>query len=300
MAKEKTTKLQRQEKKAGFAIGATTIMTIYSISLLLPLAWAVLFSLMDPSEFAWLDSPFPSTFVFQNYIDAFTQIELRITAVGPNYGRDIQLLEMFGYSLYTSVVFALVAEFTRAACAYCAAKFRNHREMIFMHKLVVVLMVISLPSTLASAIVMRQNYGIYDNILGETLLNIGFTGIHFLYYYAAFKGVSSGYMEAARIDGANEYTIFFRIMLPLIKGTFLALFLLDFIGMWNNYKLSLEYLPSYPVVAYGLFRMRTMRVASNIPVQLAGCSLVIFPTLVLFIIFKEKLIGSLSIGGLKG
>ena len=121
-----------------------------------------------------------------------------------------------------------------------------------------------------------------------------------MYYYAAFKGVSSGYMEAARIDGANEYTIFFRIMLPLIKGTFLALFLLDFIGMWNNYKLSLEYLPSYPVVAYGLFRMKTMRVADNIPIQLAGCSLVIFPTLVLFIIFKEKLIGSLSIGGLKG
>jgi ABC-type glycerol-3-phosphate transport system permease component len=43
-----------------------------------------------------------------------------------------------------------------------------------------------------------------------------------------------------------------------------------------------------------------MRGASNVPLQLAGCSLVIFPTLAMFIIFKDKFIGSLSIGGLKG
>lgn len=298
MAREKISKLQHKEKRATFAIVSTIIMAIYSFTLVFPLLWAILSSLKGANDFVLRPFDLPSRWRFEHYVDAFTKLTVKIET--GNTSRRVYLAEMFGYSLYISIVFALVAEFSRAACAYCAAKFRNHREMRFMHSMVVALLVISLPSSLAASIVMRQTYGIYDNIIGETIIQIGFTGTNFLYYYASFKGVSTGYMEAARIDGAGEYTIFFRIMLPLIKGTFLALFILDFIGIWNNYKISLEYLPSFPVVAYGLYVFRSSSAATNVPLQLAGCSLVILPTLVLFLIFKNKLIGSLSIGGLKG
>ena len=298
MAKEKTTKLQHKEKRTAFAMSATIIMAIYSFTLIFPLLWAIMSSLKGANDFVLRPFELPTRWRWEHYVDAFTKLSVKIEM--GNTSRRVYLAEMFAYSLYISVVFAFVAEFTRAACGYCCAKFRNHREMRFMHSMVVVLLVISLPSSLAAAIVMRQTYGIYDSLIGETLIQIGFTGTNFLFYYAAFKGVSTGYMEAARIDGAGEYQIFFRIMLPLIKGTFLALYVLDFIGIWNNYTISLEYLPSYPVVAYGLYVFRSSSAATNVPLQLAGCSLVILPTLALFLIFKDKLIGSLSIGGLKG
>ena len=298
MAKEKTTKLQHKEKRAPFAIGATVVMGLYSFTLVFPLLWAILCSLKGANDFVLRPFDLPTRWRFDNYVKAFTELKVMIE-VGLS-SRNVYLAEMFLYSLIISVGYAFVAEGTRAVCAYCAAKFRHHREMRFMHQLVVALLVISLPSSLAASIVMRQTYGIYNSLIGEMLVQIGFTGSNFLFYYAAFKGVSSGYMEAARIDGAGEYTIFFRIMLPLIRTTFFALFVLDFIGLWNNYEISLVYLPSYPVVAYGLYKFRSDRAATNVPLQLAGCSLVILPTLVLFMIFKNKLIGSLSLGGLKG
>lgn len=298
MAREKTTKLQRKEKLAPFAITATVIMGIYSFTLVFPLLWAILCSLKGANDFVLRPFSLPTRWRFEHYVQAFTDLNVMIE-VGLD-SRRVYLAEMFMYSLIISVGCALIAEGTRAACAYCAAKYRHHKEMVFMHKVVVALLVISLPSSLAASIVVRQTYGIYNSLLGEMLVQIGFTGAHFLYYYAAFKGVSTGYMEAARIDGAGEYTIFFKIMLPLIRTTFFALFILDFIGLWNNYEISLVYLPSYPVVAYGLYVFRSDRAATNVPLQLAGCSLVILPTLVLFLIFKNKLIGSLSLGGLKG
>lgn len=296
---EKISKLEAKEKRKPFAICATIVMTIYSISLIFPLLWAIIASFKSANDFIMRPLELPTLgWRFENYVKALTDLNVMIE-VG-NASRRVYFAEMFLYSLYIAVVFSFVAEITKAACAYCAAKFRHHREMVFMHKLVTVLLVVSLPSSLAATIAMRQMLGIYDSLIGETALQIGFTGIHFLYFYASFKGISTGYMEAARVDGAGEFTIFLKIMFPLIRPTFFALFILDFISYWNNYSISVEYLPSYPVVAYGLFVFRSSRAATNIPLQLAGCTLVIIPTLLLFILFKNKMIGSLSIGGLKG
>ena len=296
MAKERETFLQKKEKKSGMAIFATVVMSIYSLLLVVPLLWAIMCSFKSMTDFGLNPFGLPNRWNFDNYLKAFTELNVMVESGGTS--RRVNLAEMFANSLYYAIVCAFIGQFTRAACAYCAAKYRHHPEMRFMHKLVVVLIVFALPSSHAGMIRMRQLLGLYDNLfIGETILSIGFTGTQFLFYYAAFKGVSSGYMEAARIDGAGEFTIFMKVMFPLIRNTFFALFVLSFIALWNDYEVSVLYLPSHPVVAYGLFKFKTYK---SIPIQLAGCSLVIIPTLTLFLIFKNKLVGNLSIGGLKG
>lgn len=296
--KENKNKLIKRENNNAGPIFWTVILSIYSASLLLPLLWAVISSLKMQTDFQLNPFALPNVWKFENYTEAFTKLFVIVQAAGGS--RRVYLGEMFVYSLYFAGVMGFVAEISRACCAYCCAKYRHLGFMRFMHAFTVALMVITLPSSLAASINVRKSIGLYNSLIGETFLSIGFSGAHFLYFYAAFKGVSTGYMEAARIDGAGEYRIFFTIMLPLIRNTFMALFLLVFIQSWNSYDISLTYWPNYPVVAYGLYRFRSNPMPPTVPAQLAGCSLVILPTLTLFIIFRKKLIGNLSIGGIKG
>ena len=134
------------------------------------------------------------------------------------------------------------------------------------------------------------------------MLKANFLGMYFFVFYASFKNVPKSYSEAAQIDGAGHCSILFRIYYPIVFNAILTIVLLYFIQYWNDYQTPLIFLPSMPTAAYGLFKFQssTSGAASSIPIQLAACVFLALPIFVLFVIFKEKLIGNISIGGLKG
>ena len=297
---KKLSKLERAKRTTPFLIGATIFIALYSLTLILPLIWAVFSSLKVSIDFQNTVFAWPKYgFHLENWYNAFFEIELNVmTAKGP---RDVYLLEMFGYSIIYSVGTAFIACFSRSACAYVVAKYRHLGWTKLVHTLVIILMIISFPSNLAITIKFYKLIGLYNNFIGCIIMSFGFNGSHFLYFYAAYCGVSSEYAEAAEIDGANQLTIMLRIMMPMVKNIFMGLFILNFIAVWNDYSPSLVFLPSYPMVAYGLYAYQfKTQGANSVPLKLAGCTLVILPTLALFVIFKDKIVSNLSIGGLKG
>ena len=107
--------------------------------------------------------------------------------------------------------------------------------------------------------------------------------------------------EAAKIDGANNLSILVQIMLPLVFNTFMLIILINFITFWNDYYTPLIYLKSYPTLAYGLqeFWLLTKQDTASSTVKLAACMIVFVPIFVLFIFFSDKLIGNISMGGIK-
>jgi len=295
--------LERNKKLTPFAILATLFLTIYSLLLVLPLFWAVFSSLKLQIDFIETVFAWPKYgFKFENWLEAFTKISITVKSASSVTGtRPVQLIEMFFYSLVYSVCTGFIGVFSRSACAYVVAKYRHLKWTTLIHSLVIVLMIVSFPSNLATSIKFSKITGLYNNFIGRCIMSFGFTGTHFLYFYAAYRGLSREYAEAAEIDGASQLTVMLKVMMPMVKNIFIALFMLDFIASWNDYSVSLIYLPSYPMVAYGLYVYNmTTGGASGIPLKLAGCSLVIIPTLTLFIIFRNKIVSNLSIGGLKG
>ena len=131
----------------------------------------------------------------------------------------------------------------------------------------------------------------------------GFLGSSFLIYYAAFKGISWEYAEAAFIDGASHFRVLTQIMVPLAMGTITALMLMNFIAFWNDWKVNIQYLPTtWPMISYALYRFQGETTVHGIttPKRMAGCLIIATPLIITFIAFKDKLMGSLSIGGLKG
>ncbi len=296
--------IEKKERRSVFGIVSTVLLGIYAFSLIFPLLWAMYSAFLGRLDFKSnpiFGAPAIQGFQPSNFVQAFKELQVTVRSwdggVRPAY-----FLEMMFNSVVWSIGSSVVAEFSRCMCAYVVAKFRHHKWTRLVHSLVIILMIISFPSNLASSINFNKMVGMYDNMWLRILGSISFTGAHFLFFYAAFRNLSWEYAEAAYMDGASHYTVMFRIMMPLVKTTFFALVLLDFIAAWNDYSTSMVFMPSYPTVAYGLYKMQSLggKFGSSVPLRLASCTVVIIPTLIIFIIFKDKLMGNLALGGLKG
>ena len=141
----------------------------------------------------------------------------------------------------------------------------------------------------------------YNTMWGNWIQKFHFLGMYFLVYYAAFKSFPNTYLDAAYIDGAGEWRTFLNVTLPLVRNTFLTILLIRFIDYWNDYQTPLLYIPSYPTLAVGLYNLSNSTVGelSWVPRKVAACLILLLPIMALFIAFRDKLMGSLTMGGSK-
>ena len=163
-------------------------------------------------------------------------------------------------------------------------------------------MVIPIVGNLPSEIQIARIFGLYDQIWGLWIMKANFLGMYFLVFYGVFKGIPKEYAEAAKVDGAGNFSILFRIMLPMVRNTFFVVMLIKFIEFWNDYQTPLIYLKSYPTIAYGVFYMANSREngLSTVPMRMTSAMLAFIPVFVLFMVFQKKLVGNLTVGGIKG
>ena len=186
--------------------------------------------------------------------------------------------------------------------AYATQKFQKKFNKV-IDILVIISMTVPIVGSQSSMLSLMHGLGIYDTFLGLYMQKFYFGNMYYLMFSAVFKGVASAYYEAAYIDGASEWQVMVKIALPLVLTSFGLIFLLNFITYWNDYQTLLIYAPSHPTIVYGLFKVMTdssgSSVRGQVPVQMAGCMLVTLPVITLFIIFRNKLMGNLTIGGVK-
>ena len=112
------------------------------------------------------------------------------------------------------------------------------------------------------------------------------------------------------MDGASDWAIMVKICLPLVLNVFMTVFLITFIQYWNDYQLAMLYMPSYPTLSYFVFALQNKGrmhipgygvVDSRLkPTVLASTFFLIIPIVIIFMCFHKKLMGNLSIGGIKG
>jgi ABC-type glycerol-3-phosphate transport system permease component len=249
----------------------------------------------------FINNPFglPEEWIFTNYSDAF---ELLYVTVTDSLGtKDVFLSRLF----INSVIYAIGCGFmhTLAPClvAYAVAKYK-FKFSGFLYNFVIITMLLPSVGTLASEITIVKAIGFYDSFLGMFGMRFSFLGSNFLIFYAAFKSLPNDFKEAAEMDGASQLQVLLQIVLPLVKTTIGAIALLSFITYWNDYTTAMIFLPNMPTIAYGLqyFTSSSLNEASTLPVKIAACTMVIIPIFIVFVIFKDKLIGNMAVGGIKG
>lgn len=292
---EKKTKMSR--KMDAFEIVLYVIVTIYCLSMIYVLLFGLINSLKDATDYEW-NNPFglPSKefgWHFDNYAKVLT--EFKVFTLG---GNEVYLMQMFFNSLFYAVFMSLFCMATQIITAYAIAKY-DFRFKSVLYGVAVVVMLLPIIGSLASEVQMAEAFNFRNNLIGVCIMKCKYPGLYFLVFYATFKGLSWTYAEAAQIDGAGHFKIFIEIMLPLIRSTVFAVFILLFIEYWNDYYTPMVFLPESPTMSYGLFLFQTDNKAST-PVQLASCLMACLPILVAFVAFKDKIMSNVTMGGIKG
>ena len=299
-----------KQKLGPLGVVAFIFITIYCISIFLVLVWALLNSFKAEVDFAGMGGLYEANYFglprlpysekfggwhFDNYVTAFEIISVRVGA--EVYKLDTMLVNSL---LYTTAM-ALFGVFTPLLVAYACAKY-NFKFKGLVYTTAIIVMMIPVVGSLSSELLIQRQLHL-ENLIGVCIIKNKYTGMYFLVFYGTYKSLSSTYMEAARIDGANEFSILFKIMIPLAKTSILSIFILLFIHNWNDYYTPMMFIPHMPTLARGLQQITSAPVgpiSSHIPIKLGSSMLVAIPTLVLFVIFRKQIMGNISMGGIKG
>lgn len=267
------------------------VFLIQSASLVVPVIWMIVSSFKGALEYmGGYAFDLPEKWLFSNYSKAFEVL---------NVGNTNFFGMIFNSLWYTGIATAL-GVFVPAATGYVMAKYKfPGKEIIF--SVAIISMVIPIVGATASRMKIISMLGINDSPLYVIITSLGGFGGSFLVYYGFFKALSWSYAEAVMIDGGGHFIIFLKVMLPQAAPMLLTYAITGAIGNWNEYQTMILYLPSYPTLASGLFEYKDNAVrAANFPVYFAGLILSVIPTITLFCIFSNRIMTSISIGGLKG
>ncbi len=285
--------------KVLFAIAAV-VFSVQCISLLLPIAWMFIMSFkegtayMDESAFTFPKimsfKPFKILLDYKNYTQAYKNLYHEMSSTS--------FFGMVFNSLWYTVLQAGLACFTPCITGYVMSKYRfKGRE--FIYAVAITSMTVPIVGSSVSTMKLFHALLLYNNPLRLVVGGLAGFGGSFIVYYGFWKGVSWAYAEAAQIDGAGPYTILFQIMLPQALPVMLTYFITGAIGAWNEYESIILYMPDYPTLAVGLFEFQN-EARDDMPAYYAGLVISMIPTITIFAIFSDKIMRSVSIGGLKG
>ena len=292
----KVKKIKRSSVILGIVLGA--VLGVYVLSLFWMLGWGLINSLKDDIYFLRHVIGLPDKWMWSNYIRAFNSFLVNVTTSSGI--RTVYLEEMFLNSVLYALGCAIASTTCACVMAYLSARFAYKFSKV-TYTVVVVAMIVPIVGSLPSEIQMVTSLGLFGTFWGVWLLKANFLGMYFLVFYAVFKGVPKDFSEAAKIDGAGNFTLMVRIMFPLVASTYFTVLLLNFITFWNDYQIPLIYIRTRPTVAYGLFLFNLAGGGSvnTTPMKLAGSFLVMLPILIVFLVFQKRLMGNIHMGGLK-
>lgn len=294
----------KRVKVSLFSVIVTALLVVYTASFLVPVLWGVNLSLKTANNAERFPFDINLPLQFKNYLTVFQDFKASVDVVKngvmigtTDYYIEHMLVFTFGYAVCCSFVNVAVT----CLVAYVTARF-NFRICRIIDGIVIVAMILPVIGSMPSELRIMRALGLYDSLWGMMIMKANFVGgTTFLIFNTSFKGVPKDFEEAAFIDGAGNFSVMIRIMLPMIKTTFMTMWLLSFISFWNDYQTPLLYFPSKPTLSYGLYLFTTSSsgAGSNTPLALAACYLLMLPILAVFLFTSEKLIGNVSIGGLK-
>jgi multiple sugar transport system permease protein len=291
-------KLQDEKRGEGFKkrtpfyyVGEVilwTLLTIMAFIEFAPISWLFANSLRDPSQAYVLPPSFwPTAFEWQNYAAVVNSPQIKFLLFFWNS------LKIAGIVTVGTLLTCSLASF-----AFARLKFPGRNALFFMF-----LATMMIPGTviLIPTFIIMRNLGLLDNHLALILPSLTSAfGIFLL--RQQFMSLPEALMDAAKIDGAGYFRIFFQIMLPQIGPGLSALGILTFLGSWNNFLGPLLYLRSNDKFTFPLaiVTLRGYMGTGNRSQVLAGIMISVAPVLLFFLLAQRFIIQGIAVTGLKG
>jgi multiple sugar transport system permease protein len=281
------------EKKAGAKKSAARFITyillvLWAIVVLFPFYWMVLTSFKSYSAYnsEYIPKLYTLSPTLQNYIDAFSEVPLA------RY-----FLNTVIFTVITTALMLVVITLAAFAFARLEFKGKNIAFLLFLS-----LMMIPSELVVITNFVTITNWNMRNTFAGLILPSV--TSVFYIYLLKEnFEQIPDSLYYAAKVDGTSDLKYLLRVMIPISKPTLVTITILKVIECWNSYvwpRLITDD-ENYFLVSNGIQEIRENGFGrENVPAMMAAVVVISVPLIVLFLIFRNKVMEGVSQGGSKG
>lgn len=263
-------------------------LAFWAIIVILPMVWLVYSSFKTDQEIFFEPWALPATLQWGNFERAW---------VSAYIGR------YFVNSLLVVIPALVLTLALSSMTAYVLARFRflGNRALFYMF---MAGMLFPIFLALVPLFFLAKELQLLNSYLGLCLVYTAYSLPFTIFFLTGFfKTLPSELHEAALIDGANEYQVFFRVMLPLAQPGLVAMAIFNFLGMWNQYILPLVLMSERDkyVLPQGLsFLLHQQYYKSDWSALFAALTIIMMPTLAVYVVFQSQIQKGVTVGALKG
>jgi multiple sugar transport system permease protein len=278
-----------EKKSASFSRALIYFfLVVWALIVLFPFYWMVLTSL---KTFASYNSEYVPRFIavsptLENYTNAFEAVPL---------GR--YFLNTLIFTVATTGLMMLVI--IPAAFAFARLQFKG-RNAVFA--LFLSLMMIPTELVIITNYVTIVNWNMRNTYLGLILPSV--TSVFYIYLLKEnFEAIPDELYQAAKVDGTSDLKYLVKVMIPICQPTVVTIIILKVIECWNSYVWPrlITYDANYYLVSNGIQEIRENGFGrENTPAMMAAVVVISVPLIVLFLIFRKKIMAGVSRGGTKG
>ena len=264
------------------------LLSLWAIAVLFPFYWMILTSVKSYGAYnsEWVPQLYTLAPTLENYTEAFTAVPLG------------------GYFVNT-IIFtlgttgAMLAVTVLAAFAFSRLQFRG-KDLVFTAFLA--LMMIPTELVVITNFVTITNWDMRNTFLGLILPSV--TSVFYIYLLKEnFAQIPDELYYAAKVDGTSDFKYLWKVMIPICRPTIVTITILKVIECWNSYvwpRLITDD-KSYFLVSNGIQEIRENGFGrDNIPAMMAAVVVISLPLIVLFLIFRKKIMAGVAQGGTKG
>ena len=277
-----------QRRKAVFKGFVYAFLIFWAVMVLFPFYWMVLSSIKSYGDY---NAEFIPEFIaknptFENYLSAFSAVPLA------DY-----FLNTVIFTLATTAIMLIVT--VLAAYAFARLEFRG-RNLAFT--LFLSLMMIPSELVVITNFVTVTNADLRNHFLGLILPSVA--SVFYIYLLKEnFAQVPDELYYAAKVDGTSDLKYLWKVMIPICKPTVVTIAILKIIECWNSYvwpRLITDD-PNYFLVSVGIQEIRENGFGrENVPAMMAAVVVISVPLIILFLIFRKKIMAGVARGGTKG
>lgn len=264
------------------------LLTLWALIVLFPFYWMILTSVKSYGSYnaEYIPSFFTLSPTLQNYVDAFTTVSL---------GK--YLLNTFLFTVITTALMVVVS--TLAAFAFARLEFKG-KNLAFT--LFLSLMMIPNELVVITNFVTITNLNLRNTFTGLILPSV--TSVFYIYLLKEnFAQVPDELYYASKVDGTPDLRYLWKVMIPICKPTLITIAILKVIECWNSYvwpRLITDD-SRYFLVSNGIQEIRENGFGrENIPAMMAAVVVISLPLIILFLVFRKKIMAGVARGGTKG
>ena len=201
-------------------------------------------------------------------------------------------------SLIVTGVNTIVILFTSTLLGYVFARF-EFKGKKFLFSILMYTMMVPAQVTMITSFLLIDSIGLYDSLLALIIPTfVSAFGVYLCKQY--IEEIPKSLIESARIDGAGDFTIYWKIVIPQIKPAIGSLAIFTFLQYWNDYLNPLLYLSSTDRMTLPLaLSYFSTQHTSDLSATMAAAALIMIPSSIVFIIFQKQFVKGIAMTGMK-